>query len=259
MLTTTAATTEEHLFTDELTVRQIQLKLNDEKLINQYASSYLWNGYRGHSTLPYLLQCALMALENWLIDYISRCGEKNQIDWIFDYLLRNSNSVMITSVLASVAVGFPIKVKKSAFPMLNTAELYSLDLTRIVHEMGENTPHWFGYNKDVMTEIYIEERRKAALRAWRRESLETLLTRLQFNSELQEDALKIVDYLKIEATVRNERSLRYLAHRVDTRTWTAIDDAANNRILFESSSELPEDLKQDQQKFNERHSADSLI
>ncbi|MEY0996840.1 hypothetical protein AB7263_01320 [Providencia rettgeri] len=254
-----AATTEEHLFTDELTVRQIQLKLNDEKLINQYASSYLWNGYRGHSTLPYLLQCALMALENWLIDYISRCGEKNQIDWIFDYLLRNSNSVMITSVLASVAVGFPIKVKKSAFPMLNTAELYSLDLTRIVHEMGENTPHWFGYNKDVMTEIYIEERRKAALRAWRRESLETLLTRLQFNSELQEDALKIVDYLKIEATVRNERSLRYLAHRVDTRTWTAIDDAANNRILFESSSELPEDLKQDQQKFNERHSADSLI
>lgn len=254
-----ASPTEEHLFTDELTVRQIELKLNDGRLINQYASSYLWNGYRGHSTLPNLLQCALMALESWLIDYVNTCGEENQIDWIYDYLLGKSNSVMITSVLSSVAVGFPNKIKKAAFPILNAVDLYCLDLTRIVSERGGNELHFFGYHNDVMTEIYIEERRKAALRPWRKESLESLLTRFQFDPVVREDALKIVDYLKIEATVRNERSLRYLAHRVDTRTWKAIDDAENNRILFESSSELPEDLKQDQQKFNERHTDDSLI
>lgn len=56
-----------------------------------------------------------MALENWLIGYVSKCGEENQIEWIYNHILSNSNSVMTASVLSSVAVGFPLKVGKSAF------------------------------------------------------------------------------------------------------------------------------------------------
>lgn len=254
-----ATPTKEQFFSDEVVAKQLILKLNDGQLINQYASPHLWKGYRGQSTLPYLLQCALMALENWIIDYVSTCDEENEIDWLYDYLLRNSNSVMITSVLSSVAIGFPSKVKKAAFPILNTADLYSLDLTRALHEMGGNELHWFGFNRDVMSEIYIEDRRKAALRPWRKESLETLLAKLQFNVELREDALKIVDDLKTEASVRNEMNLRYLVARIDTRTWEAIEDKENNRILFQNSSELPEDLIQHRHEVNERQTANHSI
>ncbi len=250
----------EHLYTDEVTVKQVKLKLKNETVINQYASPYLWKGYRGQSTLPYVLQCALMALENWLIGYVSKCGEENQIEWIYNHILSNSNSVMTTSVLSSVAVGFPLKVGKSAFPMLNNPYLYSLDLARMVQERGKNTLNWFGYyNIDVMTEIYIEERKKAALRPWRGESLENLLMKLQLNLELREDTLKIIDHLKIEASNSNDKSIRYLVHRVDSRTWDIINDEENNQIVFKTSAELPEDLKQDQKQFKEKHIANNSI
>lgn len=251
--------TEEDRFSSKVAVTQIKIKLNDGKLINQYTSSYLWQGYRGNSTLPYLLQCALMALENWLIDYVSEVGETNQISWIYDYLLRNSNSVMITSVLSSVAVGFPLKVNKSAFPILNAIELYSIDLTRAAQEMGGNEQNWFAFNRNIMSEIYIEDRRCAALRPWRKETLETLLTRLQFDIDLRNEVLSIVDNLKDIATIRNEKNLRYLINRIDTRTWKAVDDTENNCIRLQNTSELPDDLKQDQSKFIEKFNFDNSI
>jgi hypothetical protein len=43
-----------------------------------------------------------------------------------------------------------------------------------------------------------------------------------------------------------------MVHRVDTRTWEAVEDKDNDRILLQSSSELPADLKQDQQESNEK-------
>ena len=69
--------------------------------------------------------------------------------------------------------------------------------------------------------MYIEERRTAALRDWRKESLETLLTRLQLNTEHRECALEILDELIAEANSDNNRNLRFMVHRVDTRTWEA--------------------------------------
>ena len=51
-----------------------------------------------------------MALENWLIEYVSKSDANNEIDWIYDYLLRASNSVLPTSVLTSIAIGFPNEV-----------------------------------------------------------------------------------------------------------------------------------------------------
>ncbi|RLL22071.1 hypothetical protein D9K81_07920 [Acinetobacter chengduensis] len=235
------------------------LVLNDGTTVDQFVTTEFWSGYRGHSGIPYVLQCALMALENWLVDYINNIGEEHEVDWIYDYLLKNSNSVLITSVLASIAVGFPDKVRKAVFPILNNAELYSLDLARVVSEMGGDQPHWFNaYDNDVMTSVYIEERKESALRPWRKDTIETLLTRLQF-SDLREDVLQIVDNLKNKASVSNKRPLKYLVNRVDTRTWVAIDDKENDRILFQNSSELPEDLKQHQQEFDQKHKFDSSI
>ncbi|TPV56845.1 hypothetical protein FJ444_13885 [Aestuariibacter sp. GS-14] len=250
---------QERFYSYETVVDKVIIPLNDGSNVSQYCSNHLWKGYRGLSTLPYVLQCALMALENWLIDYIKDFDETNQIERIFDYLLRSSNSVMPTSVLASVAIGFPEKVGKAAYPLLKTSRLYDLDLVRMTAEKGGNEHHYFGLDRDVMTSMFIEERRTAALREWRKESLETLLTRLQFNTEHRDCALEILDELIAEANSDNNKNLRFMVHRVDTRTWKAVEDKENNRVLLQSSTELPEDLMKEQQAYNKKHAIDNSV
>lgn len=249
----------EHLKKEGDEIYLERLILEDGTPIDQFVTTEFWSGYRGHSNIPYVLQCALMALENWLISYVEHSREYNEIDWIYDYLLKNSKSVLITAILASVAIGFPNKVRKAVFPILRIAEFYLIDISRFVHEAGENQLHWFNaYDNDVMTGIYIEERKKSAIRSWRKETLETLLTKLQF-SDLREDVLPIVDSLKKQASTSDDTYVRYLANRIDTREWQIIEDKENNRILFQNASVLPEDLKQYQQTFIEQHDFDNAI
>ena len=50
-------------------IEQVTIQLNDGATVKQYYSNRLWLAYRGSSVIPYLLQSALMALENWLIAY----------------------------------------------------------------------------------------------------------------------------------------------------------------------------------------------
>lgn len=238
-------------FSTEITVKEVELILNDGSIVKQYASPHLWKGYRGHSTLPDVLQCALMALENWLIGYLEACSNDNHIELIYNHLLRNSNSVLLTSVLASVATGFPEKVGKSSLPLLRTADLYSLDLNRKCQERGANELHFF-MPREPMREIYIAERRNAALKPWREESLETLLFRMQFDNNLRDDAITVVEQLTNDMANRDENPLRYMLRRVDTRMMQAVQDKENNIIRFQNTTELPSEMRQEQRELSER-------
>jgi hypothetical protein len=227
----------------------LTIQLNNGTKIYQYYSGDFWSAYRGHSSIPYLLQCALMALENSLIAHVESC-EAGQLEWLFDYILRNSNSVMPTAVLASIATGFPEKVGKSALPLLRTRELYHMDLARTIHERGGSEINWHysGFQRDVLSKVYAEERRTAALRPWRKESLETLVTRLQF-SEWRDETLTAIDLLR--ASEPQDETIRFLLHRIDSRSWKPIEDRENNRIIFEPEG-LEADLKDSQQQTHER-------
>lgn len=224
----------------------LTIQLNDGTKIQQHYSGRLWAAYRGHSVTPYLLQSALMALENWLIVY-AEYFESDQLEWLFDYILRNSNSVMPTAVLASVATGFPAKVGKSALPLLRTAELYHMDRSRIIHERGGNEIDWHRSSFDVLSKLYSEERRNAALRPWRTEHLETLIVRLQF-SEYRNEALAAIDLLR--ASEPQDETTRFLLYRIDSRGWKPVEDKENNRIIFEPQ-DLEPDLKDIQQQAQE--------
>ncbi|MBD2534093.1 ATP-binding protein, partial [Nostoc flagelliforme FACHB-838] len=232
-------------------VEQVNIHLNDGSVINQYCSSNLWAAYRDYSLgsyVPNLLQCALMALESWLIAYIEY-SESDQLEWLFDYILRSSNSIMPTAVLASVATGFPEKVGKSALPLLRTPELYHIDRSRTIYESGGNSINWHSVlQRDVLSEIYSEERRTAALRPWRREHLETLVVRLQF-SEWRDDVLAAIDLLRTSEL--QDETMRFFLHRIDSRGWKPVEDKENNRIIFETKG-LEPDLKDIQQQTQER-------
>jgi len=224
----------------------LTIQLNDGTKIQQHYSGRLWVAYRGHSVTPYLLQSALMALANWLIAYAEH-PESDQLEWLFDYILRNSNSVMPTAVLASVATGFPAKVGKAALPLLRTAELYHMDRERTIHERGGNEIDWHRSSFDALSELYSEERRTAALRPWRKEHLEMLVVRLQF-SEWRDEALAAIDLLR--ASEPQDETMRFLLHRIDSRGWKPVEDQENNRIIFEPEG-LEPDLKDIQQQTQE--------
>jgi hypothetical protein len=146
---------------------------------------------------------------------------------------------MPTAVLASVATGFPNKVGKAAFPLLQVPDLYGLDMARIVHEHGAGRFNWFGFGlrRDPLAKICAAERREADLRSWRQEHLETLIVRFQF-SDLRDEALATLDALR--ASAPDNQSWRFRFHRIDNRTWRAIEDRENSRILFESKDLEPE-------------------
>lgn len=225
---------------------QVEIILNDGSSVNQYCSWRLWGGYRGHTVVPYVLESALMALENWLI----RCAEisipPDRMEGIFDYILRNSNSVITTSVLASVAVGFPGKLGKAALPLLRTPKLYDLDMTRSTQERGGNETDWFrsGLRQDPLADMYSEERRKAALRPWRKEHLEDLIVRLQF-SDLRDEVTKVIDNLR--EIVPEDETWRFRFHRIDSREWEAETDEDNGTVTFRNKG-LEPDLEEIQQK-----------
>lgn len=230
----------------------VEIPLKDGTYVKQYCSHRLWSGYRGTALLPYLLQSALMALENWLIAMTEHYRKTDTVEWIIDHILRNSNSVMPTAVIASVATGFPEKLGKAALSLLRTPDLYHWDFIRC---MQESQALGAGYTPDPMWKLYAEERKTANDRPWRKEHLETLAIRLQF-TDLRDEVFKILDEFranipsKSDINGENDERWRFRLHRMDIRGWEPKEDKENKRILF-TTKDLEPDLHEIQEKTQE--------
>lgn len=228
-------------------IELISISLNNGSTTDQYISERLWLAYRGHSVVPYKLQCALMALENWLVITVEN-SKPEIVEDLFESILMHSNSVMTTAVLASVATGYPDKVGKAALPLLRYHQLYLLDLHRSVQEKGGSEVNWFRAGiprKGAPIELYEEDRRIAALRPWRQQNLEYVIQQFQFIEELRADAFQVIDTIK--ASGPSDEYIRFLLHRIDSRDWTAVVDDENNRIVFKAN-QLEDDLQEIQQE-----------
>lgn len=244
---------------NQTALSRVEIKLNNGSTVNQFASLQLWNGYRGFSTLPGVLQCALMALENWLMDYVERSGSNNEIDWIFNHILTASNSVMPTAVLASVATAFPNKVGLTALPLLRCSKLYALDIHRQSQEnIGGG---WFGgaFSPDPLSEFYAQERKQASSLPCRKQSLENLLLVFQFDKELRDKVLTIVDDLLAQAIATQDENLRFMIHRIDSRTFSVVQDKETNNVYLQTAAELPQDLKKVKADFDQQRKLDLRI
>lgn len=208
------------------------IKKEDGTIIQQYGIGDFWAAYRGISNTPYLIQSALMALENKLITHFEHFKDnKEEIDYCIDYILSKSNSVFTTSVLASVAIPYYKSLGKSSLLLLQNNAFYDMDMSRIVHEMGEKEINWFVMNNDVCKKIYEKERKKAATRKWRRESLESLCTKLQFTDQ-KYDVWKIIDELNEKNKDIAEWNFRL--NRIDIRKFKFELDEENNQIICTS-------------------------
>lgn len=244
---------------NQTALNKVEIKLNNGSSIEQFASLQLWNGYRGFSTLPGVLQCALMAFENWLMNYVEKSGPNNEIDLIFNHILTTSNSVVPTAVLASVATAFPNKIGEAAIPLLRCSELYALDICRQSKEKFEGG--WFGggFGSDPLSELYMQERKVASNRPCRKQSLEHLLLAFQFSQELRDRALTIVDELQAQAVANQDENLRFMLHRADSRGLSVVKDQGTNSIYLQTKAELPPDLIKVKADFDQQRKLDFTI
>lgn len=102
-----------------------------------YGSAYLWSINRGGQiTVPNLLQSVVVALERYLYELGKIESEKidETIQSFFDQIYTKSNSVVLLSVLASIAQAYPKKVGNKFLPLLTDKLFFKWESQRWMSE-----------------------------------------------------------------------------------------------------------------------------
>lgn len=98
-----------------------------------HGSNYLWLVNRGGQiTVPDLLQSVVVALEKYLYELGQIESEKiNEIiQSFFDEIYTKSNSVILISVLSSIAMAYPNKVGDKFLPLISDKNFFNWDCSR---------------------------------------------------------------------------------------------------------------------------------
>lgn len=225
---------------------QVDVIFNDGTVHKQFCSGRLWGGYRGMTVLPYLLQSALMALENWLIDKAQQ-EDKDILSGILNDILKRSNSVMTTAIVVSIATGFPEKAGDTVWPLLRTAKFYELDMQRLIQDSSSTNINWHRglLSRDVYSVVYAQERDTSNSHKWRKEGLEFLVCKLQL-TQMRDKVYEIIDkyFKKFAQEGPDTENWRFRLLRTDLRNCKVVEDKENKCFRFVSATELEPDLKE---------------
>lgn len=206
---------------------QVTIEVPGEPPITQWANHRLWGLYRGHSVGPYVLQTALMALEAWLLDVCELEGVDLEF-WLLK-ILRVSNNVMATAVVASVCNAHPEKAGRAALALLSSRELIRMDWARLVQERGHSAVSGM-FPSSGINQIYADERKKSDVLPHREHDLEALAVKLQL-TECREEVFALIDRYRaalppVEEQSEEHRLWRLALHRMDVRGFRPVEDPA---------------------------------
>lgn len=230
----------------------INLPLNNGQIIQQYCSPRLWFAHREHHSpyAPGVVQNMLMALEFVLVDLLeSNEGTLELVAKLVKRILVRSNSVMTTSLLTSLATGFPCKFLDAALPFLRVKEFYELDFQRSWQERHvPQIAHWpdgiHGSN-DPAREIYGKEREIALNYKWRKNDIAGLAYYLQVTS-CRQQVLEIIDKFKNALTDKDEDSyLKTKLPLIDRRNAVITENPEKDQIIIgpPPQKQTPEQLE----------------
>ena len=156
---------------------EIELTFADGTTRKQWGNPRLWNLYRGITVSPYVLQCLLMALEKWLLEYASKYPET--LDTVLGTILRNSESAALSGVVASIATAHPHSSGEALLVLLSAPDYILFDRSRMAGEsqalaMAGMFPQ---YRADI--KIYEDERKESNQLSHRKQDLETAICNIQ--------------------------------------------------------------------------------
>lgn len=217
---------------------EIALRFPDGSTHKQWANDRLWCLFCGASVGPYVIQSALMALEEWLLG-LGDAGDPN-LPRRLEEILKTSNSVAVTSVVASVARAFPVCAGPAAVAVLSCLDFYDWDRHRRAHEATEfeQSLSQLMPTVDVVTELFEQERAMARKRSHRKGDLEWLACALQ-STAVRDQVLALIDQLvtPLNAEAKNKRNQvqRLLLHRIDSRNWVVRGQTTEGQVQVEST------------------------
>ena len=203
---------------------QITLDVPGEGQVTQWASPRLWCLYRGLSVGPDVLQTALMALESWLLE-ICKIEGFDPEPWLLK-LLKESNNVAITAVVAGVCNAYPEKGGRAALALFSSQDLIEMDRARMVQDRAPNITGLLPTH-NAETELYEEERKNSGALSHRRLDLEALAVKLQLGTQ-REGVWKILDGHRaslppVEEQSDKHRLWRLALHRMDVRGFRPLE------------------------------------
>lgn len=213
-------------------IKKVQLRLNDGTIINQWAAWELWVAYRSLSVTSYLIESILMSLEKYLMEkaQVKTNINKSNTKFIFDYLLRNSNNVATTGVLASVAIAYPEVVEEQIVPLLSVKEFYEWDSSRRLQENSALAP------MDNEISFAQEERYKSNKLPHRTKffrGLSDFIVEYQFNIRTVNEQIHALFDILHEQKSNANIFWRKKLNEIDVRKWNAKNDADNGRIILQ--------------------------
>lgn len=209
---------------------EVVLSFADGSTRKQWATSPLWNLYRGTAVGPYVLQSLLMALEQWLLEFAEAYPTK--LDGVLERIIRESNSACLTSVVASVATAFPQITVETLLVLLRSRESIWLDRHRL--GMESQSPSVLdglmrlgrGENQ-----LYADERKQSDALPHRQRDLEIAITALQVGPHASR-VHEILDRHRaslppVAEQTEEDRLWRISMHRMDLRDYEVLETAAS--------------------------------
>jgi hypothetical protein len=225
----------------------ISIALPDGSVSDQWINGRLWGLYRSATVGPYPLQCALMALENWLLE---RAEAKDAaLEGTLLSLLARANNGALTAVVLSAAQAWPEGTARAILPLLAHREFFDLDRGRWVADQSGagRVLEGLGLRTRAEDDLYASERKRSNERAHRQQTLE--LTALQLQAtDAREEVWKLIDNLRAAlppaaARTDDDRLWELVLHRIDLRTFVPTGPADNGRIMIQPGPPSPEVAK----------------
>lgn len=149
----------------------------------------LWAAYRGHSVSSYLLNCALMSLEERLL--IEAKAQPETISHVLEFILEAGESSFTTGVVAGVLMAHPNLVTEKMLSLFKCPQFFADDIARYVGEASSLAIHG---GHDGLDADRQNERIASNKLPHRQQHLEMLALKLQINRpDLREGIFAVLD------------------------------------------------------------------
>lgn len=201
-----------------------------------------WTAYRGLHVTSYLLNSALMALEERLL--LEAKPHPQYVTHVLELILELGESTLTTGLVAGVLSAHPELMTERLLAIFKCPEFFSSDLGRTVHETSALA---INGGNDGLDEARQQERIKSNRLEHRKVSLETLLLRLQFDFPHLRDAIFSVLDRHIEnlagAPSAEFDGWRVALKRMDARGLRLGPPTPDGKYRVLEIADLDEDLK----------------
>ncbi len=170
----------------------VSIELNDGTLVQMHGSDTLWKMHRGTVVMaPDLLKSMLMALEKWMLGLAGQ-GDSTSRDTLnkaIQYIYKNSNSISLVSVIASISMAYPFIIGENMLPLFSFEEGFIWDIHRLTSETNALSPiDHLWQNPYLQTERYESNKLPH-----RKDRLEFLALKMSFYEHYHERILGQLD------------------------------------------------------------------